>query len=172
MTDAVNTYTKSDKTKLVLTGITAILTGIPFLVYTAFVVKNFITFCQTPAEPILILITLGLAYLLVFILYFGAIAGCLFGFCAFLVCGIINLTALKGKRTRVIPISVNVVFAFDIVILSVAAIPLFVNLWHLIIYREATALPGCAVVGVPFVLALVNLIINRVFVSGAKRNAR
>lgn len=167
--DAVNTYTKSDKTKLILTGITAILTGILFLVYMAFVVKDFITFVQNPTDPTLILITMGLVYLFVYILYVGAIGVCLIGLCAFLICGIINLTALRKNAPRVVPTSINVVFAFDIVVLVVAAIPLFVSLWHLLVYGDATALPGCAIIGVPFVLALINLIINRVFASGVKR---
>lgn len=167
--EAVNTYTKQDKTRLALTGVTAILTAIPFLVYTVYVFKDFITFLQNPADPTLILITAGLIYLFAYILYVGAIGGCIIGFFAFLTCGIINLTALRKNAPRTVPISVNVVFAFDIVVLAVAAIPLFVNLWHLLVYADATALPGCAVIGAPFVLALINLIINRVFVSGVKR---
>lgn len=167
--ETVNPYTNPDKAKLILTGVTAILTAIPFLVYTVYVVKDFITFLQNPADPTLILVTAGLIFLFVYILYVGAIGGCIIGFFAFLACGIINLTALRKNATRAVPISVNVVFAFDIVVLAVAAIPLFVSLWHLLGYGDATALPGVAVIGVPFVLALVNLIINRAFVSGVKR---
>lgn len=167
--DAFSTYTKSEKAKLLLTGITAILSGVPFLVYMTFVVKDFIVFVQTPAEPTLILITMGMAYLFAYILYLGAVGGCLLGFCAFLACGIINLTALRKYAHRAVPISINVVFAFDIAVLAIGSIPLFIYLWHLVVYGNASALPACAVIGVPFVLAFVNLIINRAFVSDIKR---